>query len=98
MIERFRIEPSLSSLVVFAAVVGLCGGSIGGLLWSIKFFSAGEVQSGLIVLFGSPIAQAVQFAFVALLAYPVLSVWAKRVQPLTLEGERIEQKGGNDSL
>lgn len=98
MIERFKTQPTLLSLVIFAAVIGLCGGSVGGLLWSIKFFIEGEVQSGLIVLFGSPIAQAVQFAVVALLAYPLLSVWTKRVQSMTLEGERIEQRAGDDSL
>jgi len=98
MIERFRIKPSFLSLAIFAFVVGLCGGAVGGLLWSIKFFSEGEFQSGLVVVFLSPVAQALQFALGALLAYPLLSVWTKRVRPLILEGERLKEKEGHESL
>jgi len=96
MSQSFKIKPTFLPLVSFAFVVGLCGGVVFGILGSIGFFVSGDLSSGVLVLCLAPFAQALQFALLAALSFPLFSLWCKRFGSPRLEGELQPQ--GNDHV
>lgn len=91
MKQRYEVVLSLGSWVYTAALVGLCGGIVFGLLSALWLAFHGEWAGALLVLVMAPVCAAVSFSLYALIGYPVYRNLAARTSAArTLAGSFVE--------
>jgi hypothetical protein len=97
MTVTLKIKPTFLTLVSFAFVVGLCGGVVVGIIGALKFFFGADIGSGFLVLLLAPIVQALQFALLAAIAFPLLMLWCKHFGYVRLEGSVQSENQANEN-
>ncbi len=91
MKQRYEVVLSLGSWIYQAAMVGLCGGIVFGVLSALWSAFHMEWQGALLVLVMAPVCAAVSFSLYALIGYPVYRKLAGRTPTArTLAGSFVE--------
>ncbi len=91
MKQRYEVVLSLGSWIYTAALVGLCGGIVFGLLSALWSAFHGQWAGALLVLVIAPVCATVSFSLYALIGYPVYYKLAGRTPAArTLAGRFVE--------
>jgi len=91
MKQRYEAVLSLGSWIYTAALVGLCGGIVFGILSALWSVFHGEWAGALLVVVMAPVCAAVSFSLYALIGYPVYrSLAARTPAARTLAGSFVE--------
>ena len=91
MKQRYEVLLSLGSWIYIAALVGLCGGIVFGILSALWSAFHREWAGALLVLVMAPVCAAVSFPLYALIGYPIYCKLAGRTPTArTLAGSFVE--------